>query len=222
MESRNWIELPERVSIPPDFHFYGVDQKELESKRYVAPTTQAAVQLQRWVDLFNAADAKDPQPVGDWAVAERVMFSRGEFIGGTQKIELPVWNWLDERFVLASDPADRSRSRTKLVSVRFTESDSQCPVLVDFSGGTVSYHKPEEKRPVEDKDVPRELLLLSPEGRLIVRNSVVDAEDAGRKEHLDWWRQRIKDIKESKDKEKKDGMRPGEASPFGKGAGGKP
>jgi hypothetical protein len=219
--SKNWIELPQHISIPPDFHYYAVDQKELESKRYVAPRDQAVVQLQRWVDFFNAADKKDPQPVGDWAVAERVVFSRGEFIGGTHKIELPVWNWLDEHFVIASDPADRTRSRTKLVSVRFTDSDSQCPVLVDFSGGTVSYHKPEEKRPVEDKDLPHEVLLLSPEGRLLVRNSVIDAEDAGREEHLKSWRQRIKDIKDSKDKEKKDGMKPGEASPFNKGTGGK-
>ncbi|HMF12808.1 MAG TPA: hypothetical protein VKE94_10895, partial [Gemmataceae bacterium] len=97
--------------------------------------------------------------------------------------------------------------------------DSQCPVLVDFSGGPTSYLKPEERRAIEDKDVPRELLLLSPEGRLFVRNSVTDASDSDRKEHFEWWRQRVSDIKNAKEKEKKDKMGDTKdgASPFSKG-----
>jgi hypothetical protein len=215
-----WFEVGQRVTIPADFHFYAVDTKELEvtSKggKYVGPRDQVVLQLQRWVDLYNAADKRDPQPVGDWAVADQVRFSRGEFIGGTQSIEMPVWSWFDEKFVIASDPNAR---RQKKVPVQFTESDSQCPVLVDFSSSPATYTKPEERRAVEDKDVPRELLLLSPEGRLFVRNSVNDAGDSDRKEHFEWWKQRVSDIKNAKEKEKKEKMGDTKegASPFSKG-----
>jgi len=212
-----WFEIPQRVSIPPDFHFYAVDTKELESKRYTAPKEQVVMQLQRWVDLFDPYDARKPEPVGDWAVADQVKFSRGEFIGGTHLVEMPVWNWLEEQFVMASKPDAR---REKRVPVRFTESDTECPVLVDFSGGTVSYLKPEERRAIEDKDVPREVLLLSPEGRLFVRNSEIDKKVPEREMHFDWWRQRVKEVKEAKDKDKKDKMDAKETGgAFGKGAG---
>ncbi|HMF15216.1 MAG TPA: hypothetical protein VKE94_23035, partial [Gemmataceae bacterium] len=217
-----WFEVGKRITIPADFQFYAVDTKELESKgRYAAPRDQVVVQLQRWVENYDPADPRSRQPVGDWAVADQVKISRGEFVGGTQSIEMPVWNWFDEKFVVASKP-DATR-REKRVAVPFTQDDHECPVLVDFSSSPATYLKPEERRPVEDKDVPRELLLLSPEGRLFVRNSVTDAGDADRREHFDWWLQRLKDIKSAKDKEKKDKMGDSkEGNPFGnKGAGGK-
>jgi hypothetical protein len=206
----NWIEVPQAVSIPPDFRFYAVNVKELTPKdmpdekantyntgayRISRDSNEVAVQLQRWVDDLDLTGIKEP--VGDWAVAEQVFFHRGEFIGGPQRIRLPVWSWANEEFVIATHPNDR---RQKQAWVPFTESDSQCPLLVDFSGGTVSYNKPDETRRVvvEDKDIPRELLLLSPEGRLYVRNSFDDAADAERKEHVKGWRDRLKEIDERK------------------------
>ncbi|HMF12382.1 MAG TPA: hypothetical protein VKE94_08750, partial [Gemmataceae bacterium] len=82
------------------------------------------------------------------------------------------------------------------------------------------YLKPEERRAIEDKDVPREVLLLSPEGRLFVRNSEIDKKVPEREMHFDWWRQRVKEVKEAKDKDKKDKMDAKETGgAFGKGAG---
>src|SRR5262249_49947097 len=163
------------------------------------------------VDFYDPSSK--PEPVGDWAVAELIYVPRGEFIGGKHKIEMPVWSWFDEEFVIATSTTARNQ---RVAEVPFTESDSQCPVLIDFSGGKVSFQKPDERRAsVEDNDVPRELLLLSQDGRLFVRNSVIDAADPDRKEHLDWWVQRIKEVKERKMPKKE--MKAGEGkdgSPF--------
>jgi hypothetical protein len=229
----NWIEVPQTVSIPPDFRFYAVNVKELTPKDLPDEKAgtyntgayrfqregEVGIQLQRWVDELDLTGMKEP--VGDWAVAEQVFFHRGEFVGGSHLIKLPVWSWANEDFVIATAPNARNQ---KTALVPFTESDSQCPLLVDYSGGTVSFNKPDETRKavVEDKEVPRELLMLSPEGRLFVRNSFTDAADADRKEHVKWWRDRIKDIAERKAPKKQPGTDNKETpSPFKPGTGGK-
>jgi hypothetical protein len=230
----NWIELPQRVTIPPDFRFYAVNVKELAAKdapgedlkvykggAYRIPgDNQLAVQLQRWVEIYDPAGTKEP--VGDWAVAEQVIFQRGEFIGGIQRIQMPIWNWLNHEFVIATHTKERNQ---KTALVPFTDSDSQCPMLVDFSPAALSYHKPDETRKVivDDKDLPREVLLLSPEGRLFVRNSAIDGADKDRKEHVVLWRDRVKDIRErEKAQKQKPGTEGKDTSPFNKsGAPGK-
>ena len=47
---------------------------------------------------------------------------------------------------------------------------------------------------------PLEVLVLSPDGRLLVRNSRDDIENADRKERLETWRTWIKDVKDAKDR----------------------
>jgi hypothetical protein len=228
----NWIELQQRVTIPPDFHYYAVNVKELPAddcpgKNAKVYTTGAyrfpregelAMQLQRWVDIYDPSGGKEP--VGDWAVAEQVFFHRGEFIGGEQRIQMPVWSWLNEEFVVATHPKERNQ---KTARVPFTDSDSQCPLLVDFSGTTVSFNKPDETKKVivDDKDMPREVLLLSPEGRLFVRNSAIDGADKLRKEHVEEWRDRLKEILERVKTQKAKPASGGEAKDPFKGAGGK-
>src|SRR5262249_49609118 len=102
-----WFDLGQRETIPPDFHFYAVDTKELEAKRSAPPQDQVAFQLHRWVDQFAPPDAGQPEAVGDWAVVERVLYHRGEFIGGKHKVQLPRWNSVQEQFELAVDPKER-------------------------------------------------------------------------------------------------------------------
>jgi len=224
----NWIELPQRVTIPLDFHYYAVNVKELahedlpdggkDASAYKSgayrlgrdDNSEVAMQLLRWVSQTDITGHSEP--VGDWAVAEQVFFRRGEFVGGPHRIRMPVWSWLNEEFVIATHPKDR---RQMTAQVSFTDSDSQSPVLVDFSGGTESYLKPDEIRKiiVKDDGLPRELLLLSPEGRLFVRNSAIDGADQKRKEHVDWWRERVKEILDRKS-QKKPGDNRDNPSPF--------
>jgi hypothetical protein len=185
----SWVQLPRTISVPSDFAFYAVDQKQLDPKHFPdareAEREQAAVQLHRWLDFFDPADARNPQPVGGWAIVERVLVYPGEYIGGTHAVELPVWNWFEERSVLGSDPSDRS---TKRVPVAFTEENEIAPLLVCFSGGRVEYAGVQER-------TPRELLVLMPNGRLAARNSAADGRDPERLQRYCDWRRRVDEIK---------------------------
>jgi hypothetical protein len=184
-----WVQLPETVTVPADFAFYAVDQKELDPKHFLgakAPTDdEAPVQLHRWLDLYSAPDARNPEPVGDWAIADRVLLRAGESIGGTHTVELPVWNWFEERFVLAREPDDPQSRR---VPVAFTEENEIAPLLVSFRGGTIESDGVKER-------IPRELLILMPNGRLVVRNSAADTGDPQRCKHYHDWRSLVDTIK---------------------------
>jgi hypothetical protein len=191
-----WVQLPGTVTIPSDFAFYVVDQKELDPKHFpstkAANRDQAAVQLHRWLDQFDPFEARLPQPIGDWAIAERVLVHAGEYIGGTHTVELPIWNWKEEQFILASDPNDR---RTKRVPVAFPQESEIAPILVSFSGGQVEFNGVQER-------VPRELLVLMPNGRLAVRNSTADTRNPERLQQYHAWRRRVDDIKSAAAKRK--------------------
>ncbi len=221
-----WFELGQRVNVPADFHYYAVDMKELQPReyfRYPLPNKdQVALQLERWVDVFEPPGSRTNVPVGDWAVADRILVNRGEFVGGKYDIELPIWDSFEEQFLVYTNPSERRRRAAQRVAVPFTESDSESPILVDFSGGTISFTKPEERRPVEDKGMPREVLFLSPEGRLVVRNSLVDAKDAEREKHLQEYQTRLREAKDTNKPDQKKPQQGGaatEGGAFGKGGG---
>jgi hypothetical protein len=214
-----WFEVGKRITIPNDFQYYAVDMKEIDRKqweRYPVPQKdQVAMLLERWVDHFNPSDGRGAEdyPIGDWAV-QQVNFSRGEYVGGKYLTQMAIWDFYEEEFVLATRPNSRNQ---RSVMMPFTESDTECPILVHFEGGTVTFSKPDERRPVEDVGIPREVVLLSPEGKLIVRNSVDDRENKAREEHLNSWWNRIDEVnkkaKEKKDAEK--GTNPKDTGVFG-------
>jgi hypothetical protein len=182
-----WVYVPGQITIAPDFGFYAVDQQELDPTRFAeakAPDRdQTVVQLLRWVDWCDVTGHKEP--VGDWAIAERVLVRTGEYIGGNHAVELPVWNWSRERFVLASIPKDR---RNKRIVLPFTDEEEIAPLLVSFGGGEIEFKGIKER-------VARELLVLMPNGRLAVRNSAKDELDTERREHYRHWRGRVDQIK---------------------------
>jgi hypothetical protein len=184
-----WVYVPGQITIAPDLAFYAVDQKEFEPSRFAeakaSDRDQTVVQLHHWVDEAGPEPGTTLEPVGDWAVAERVLVRAGEYIGGNHVVELPIWNWLQERFVLASSPKDRGDKR---IVLPFTDEQEIAPLLVDFSGGEVEFKGSRES-------VPRELLVLMPNGRLVARSSALDAADPDRREHYRHWRGRVDRIK---------------------------
>jgi hypothetical protein len=228
LSSQQWFEVGKRITIPNDFRYFAVDMREVEKKTwggYPAPQKdQVAMLLQRWVDQFNPSEGRGGKdyPVGDWAV-QQVNVNRGEYVGGKHMVQMAIWDFYEEEFVFATKANSRNQ---KMVMMPFTESDTECPILVAFEGGTASYTKPEERRPVQDEGIPREVLLLSPEGKLVVHNSVDDHNSKDREEHVKAWWGRIEDVntkkKEKKDAEKGTGPnQPGIFGPAGKGGGGK-
>ena len=83
------------------------------------------------------------------------------------------------------------------MEVSFADGDE--PVLVDFTGGDVTYKRTRpDGAPVADKGVAVDVLLLMPDGSVAAHGSAVDAADPGRVKLLKDAREWIHDVKNTK------------------------
>jgi hypothetical protein len=217
--SPDWIPVPQRVWVAPELSYYVIDQKDVD-KKTMAPKDflkawgtaaapkpgQVMFQAQRWADLVypDLGNRRTSYAVGDWVVAERYPVYRGEYLGQPAKTEVPVWNFPEEKFVLAT--AGKGKERT--IPVVFgDDTPENNPLLVDFDGGDLTYYRvipsaDEDKRPTTTKitdKAPVEVLLLTPDGRLLVRDSDADAQDEDRVKRHDAWKARVGTLKPKKE-----------------------
>jgi hypothetical protein len=246
LRSENWYVVPQNVFVPPETLYYLVDQEKIEKDdkgkkaRYRGPNAgaipqanQAVFQIHKWLDFISGGNKRDPVPVGEWSVLERTFVYRGEYVARDQKVDVPYWRTTVADWVLATDPG--ARVGDKRVPVHFGNERNEA-VLVDFEGGTnLSYEKTVGKK--EDRTDPtklvdvtalvkdsaaQEAVVLSPEGKLLGLNSVLDSEEykepkegekveettqkltrgQERDKRLKEWRERIKEVKEGRTSDK--------------------
>lgn len=227
----DWAVVPDVVKVPPELYYYAVDMKALaktkeEQKEFwnaANPSTnQVVTQIHRWLEAYVPDNKRLSwyYTVGDWVIAERAMLTRGEYLGVTVLVEVPIWNIVDDRFALVPS----SNRRSKKVPVFFgagQENDSRESILVDFTGGTgLNYNRYEGMD--EDKGQPRyklvrdsapvEMLLMTPDGNVTVRNAEADADDEARKERFDAWKAHLDEIKSGNQQPAKSGKG---GNPFG-------
>jgi hypothetical protein len=222
----DWFVVPKKVSVPPEFYYYAVDQKEIDGSSFsgihardsVISDHQTVFQIHRWLEDASRSE-KDPQWVGEWTVAERVIVSKGEHIGRTETVHVPIWRSPLEAFVLmvAEQPQGGSRKKDTGVEVDFSLPNDDA-VLVDFEGGPQHFkrsvrHDDRVDTIKTDERITQEVLLVSSDGRVTARNGANDAFNADRVNRLDNWRRRILEIRYSGQ-----GTQPGgPASPFAPG-----
>jgi hypothetical protein len=225
LESADWYEVRQTVSVPPETIYYVVDQKQLnpnemkDLKQQAKETpqydmwqlpnpreNQVFFQFHRWVESAPIVPGERPDVIGDWAVADRVLVSRGEYVGQTVKIDLPVWQYVKDSFILPYEDQKKKRGgkiRTGVqVNFGYDNSDAQT-ILVDFEGGRVSHAPPaaaEGARPARgiSETTPIEVLMLSPDGKLLARNSQADANDKERQERREEFQKRVQHVREGK------------------------
>jgi hypothetical protein len=206
LKDSDWFVVPKKVSVPPEFLYYAVDQKDLDGgqnhyrglhfRDTPSRDQQTVFQIQRWLERDNHSSL----PVGEWVVAERVLVAKGEFIGRTERVDVPIWQLGRSAFMLAVPPNQTGpRRKDTGIDVDFTLPGSDA-VLIDFAGGAQQHERkiPREDRTesvrVDDKS-GTEVLLVGSDGRVMARNSVSDAEDAERKKRLGDWRDRIREVR---------------------------
>jgi hypothetical protein len=230
LKSERWFEIPQRVVVPPELVYYAVDQKTLESN-YKGPhqyesldhARQVVLQAHKWLETVPTRDnLKDPLLVGEWAVAERLPVFRGEYIGRKERVEFPFWKATQEDYVVASDSSTKTRHPGIDVSFGYDRPDGREAVLVDFEGGKQEYERVVSKiddqvstRKVNDSDA-MEIVILTPDGRLLSRDGARDANDSVRTDRLKKVRDRLKEIK---DKAQGNPAGGNGRSPFGGGGG---
>jgi hypothetical protein len=229
----DWVAVDRMVQVPPELHYYAIDLKtqgdrDQQRQLWNAPNpgpNQVAVQAQRWVENVypDPARPRDGFSVADWCIAERMLVTRGEVLGRTEKVEVPIWDVLAERFSLASLTQSGRRVKQK-VPVFFGPEGQSDSVLVDFwpagqPGGFLDYNKfvgMDEDKPkytlIHDK-APTELVIMSADGRLSVHRGDADMGDDERKARVETWSKRVSEIKDA-DKAKANPMQ-GPMNPFG-------
>jgi hypothetical protein len=200
IEASEWTVLP-RVEVPRDVYYYAMDDKPGRDN--------AIVQVHRWVkDLFkDPQDEKTSTPLGDWTIADRLPVHRGEYIGRLFEVKVPLWNVLKEDFELGVNPKNR---QDRKIPVDFTVRTAQAldpALLVDYQGGKDVQDRLEMRTP-DNKvksslaldSVPVQMLILTPEGRLVVHSYQEDNSNQERIDRQKAWKDWISDVESGKRK----------------------
>jgi hypothetical protein len=212
LKSETWFTVPQKVVVPPELLYYAVDQKALDGRDYVArrgpnyrfepDKDRTVLQIQKWLEKVSTGNS---QLVGDWAVAERVPVYRGEYVPRQVRVEIPVWRFTRESFVIASDKEARRYGPGIDVSFGYDRPDGAETAVVDFEGGNHTYDKvvgrTADDKPISHKvdDVSgTEVLLLSPDGKLMAHDSAPDVKDKERKDILKKYKDKISAVKNGK------------------------
>lgn len=191
------------VTVPGETYFYAVDQLAFPEKTESTPgkegtdkdkvdADKTVVQIHRWLEKSGG------RLIGDWAVAERLSIRRGDIIGRPRVlVEVPEWDAKRSQFELGFH-AEKGNKKTPGIPVSFSFGDPP-PVLVDFVGGKHDYRL--GKTNIQKEDAAVEMLVLTPDGSLVVRNSRVDSDpttDIGRfrQMHYSRWRNRVRAVRE--------------------------
>jgi hypothetical protein len=230
-----WYELKDSVAVPQDEFLYAAAKDEKNRKvteKLVQENPDVTfLQLQRWADFVRPNGIARPEPIGDWLIAD-LKVHRGQFIGETTKIKLPLWSMVANTFLFRDpqgvrvprsifDPRPRSDG---MWPVDFTPLPQA--ILVDFDGGAGTYMA-NRKQIIDQAEV--DMLILADDGKLFVRRSQVDLNDPERKKREETWRKWLDIVQADTDKFRNDaaqqnpaGGPAGPAGPGRPGGGGNP
>jgi hypothetical protein len=225
-----WVEVKDdskpkdqdRIYVQPEAFGYVTDQALVTPKDYNGNRTppkpdQVVMQVHRWLDYVfpDYPEKESAFPVGEWSIGERMLINRGEMIGRTEQVEMPRRLIMEERFGMAT------HKKNKKIPVLFSlNSGAGDTLLVDFQGGKMSHTRPplteDGKSQTVDDKAPIEVLLMAPNGHLLVRSSATDSADEEREKRYKAWKERLKDVKEQRTAPRPAGP-PGAAggNPFG-------
>ena len=224
LESKDWFEIPQTVSVPEELHYYVCDQKQIskdEARQHPAESAikkawltdpsskdrQVVFQLHRWVETTPIVPNGEPVPVAEWAIADRVIVARGEFVGQPVKVDVPVWKYTQDAFVLpAEDQKIRRKGKVQTgVTINFgPDNEDNNTILVDFDGPrhyrefTGQGPDGQPKTLKIDDTTGIEVLMLSPEGKLLAHNSLADTNDKARVDRRKEVMDRIQRVREGK------------------------
>jgi len=239
LTSVDWSPTKLVLRVAPELRYYAVNQAEVEPAgkkdkdgKAMPPFKDAFTRFQstmtpdrgilffqahRWIESLPRG--REPLSIGEWVVAERFPVYRGEYVGRrVERVEVPRWSPNQEDFVLTTDGKG---TVGVTVNMGYDRPDGKEAILVDFEQGMTGYTKAVGVTKTGKAETKRvidygagEAVLMTPDGRLVVRETATDAADTERTERLHKVRDRLTEIKDrargesSKDKDKGKGIFP--------------
>ncbi|MCI0704158.1 MAG: hypothetical protein L0241_24130 [Planctomycetia bacterium] len=187
------------------------DETKALNKLLQVKENQAIVQLATWMSEVRLSDSSiKREPVGAWVVAEMPV-GRGDYIGRKQFVKLPIWSSERQQYVLREVGDKIIRGSKEVAQPKGWLVDfSSKSVLVDFEGGRVrtkvkvTFDKDKGTLNASDntvvEDTATEMLIVRPDGKLLVRNSMADETNNDRKEVSKFWSDWLKLVEENQKK----------------------
>jgi hypothetical protein len=178
----DWVNVPP-VTVPHDAYWYVLDDKPDRER--------ALIQVHRWIDTLVVSRDRSIE-MGDWSILEKTPAYRGEYLGRPTLTKVPQWDKKAEMYEIAKDPRTKQKARLPVdFSVR--EPGKQFPaLLIDFQGGKGIQARIPNR--VVSEDTPVQMLVLEPDGRLVLRSSLDDVTNGDRVGRVEAWKKRLEDI----------------------------
>jgi len=207
-----WVQLADAIPVPSETFVYAADwgdynrrikedhEKERELRqRLEARDHQAVVETCSWMEQVRTGDGGKREPVGAWVVADFPV-GRGEYVGRKTYVKLPLWSSENKAYVLREIPDKvipkvpgmKEPAQPKGWLMDFSSNKS---ILVDFEGGKVRTKIGSKE--VSD-EVATEMLLLRPDGKLVVKRSLDTEADPQHKEIVGDWEKWLKTVADRK------------------------
>ena len=172
------VKVGNPVYVPDDLYYYASDTDAPKADK-----DETRFQVHRWLDIarLNPNEVNSNSRFGEWAIAETKVH-RGEYIGKTEDVEIPMWATTLESYFLPINPArlaEKRPPRTPAPKGIPVDLNTRA-VLVDFEGGKGQY-KVGNLKTINEVDENVAMLVLTAEGKLEVRNSKADLANEERK-----------------------------------------
>lgn len=231
-----WTQIGEAITIPSEAFLYAIDRDDYHKKlvdefspkstgsdqpgqpsttakerrdykdimrRLDVKDDQVVIEVQQWREEVRTESGGAREPVGKWVVANMPV-GRGEFIGKKTFVKLPLWSSKDTAYTFREMPAKVFKG-DKQPEGWLVDFSSRW-LLVDFEGGK-SRTRLLNGRTI-DEDAAADLLVVRPDGSLVVLNSAQGTDDPGRQERLKKWDDWLKETKKPGEAKKDDFARP--------------
>jgi hypothetical protein len=194
-----WSEPSGRVTFTDEALVYADEPQKRDTRdRSYRPVTKdmVPVQIHKWIGNIPGVGT-----VGNWWV-DRTQAVKGEFIG--QKKEVPnLVVWVATAFDQMTQQMGMEVLQKREVPAFITGK-----LLVDFEGGNEKVsHKAFNKSVPED--VPAEIMVVEPNGRMIVKKLVQDKNDQERQDRYDNWKKWVESVQNRRGQGTNTGQPPG-------------
>ncbi|HLN32466.1 MAG TPA: hypothetical protein VK395_32360 [Gemmataceae bacterium] len=186
--AREWTVIKEIAEVPPDSYWYAIDDRHDQER--------TTVQVHRWLGTLSTdPNTRATLPVASWSILEKTAAFRGEYLGRTANVRVPVWRTEQAKYMLAKNPREM-RNPAPSVPVDFTVRDApnlDPELLIHFEGGKDMKLPLNKARPVVE-NLPVQLLVLSSDGKLMVRSTEQDMADGEREKRLKDWKEWVSEV----------------------------
>jgi hypothetical protein len=187
------------LTIPLETEVYA---DPLDTKNYYPRPDELKLQLQTWLESIRPQkdNSNYVEQVGDWVVTD-IKAHRGQFIGGTENVKLPLWSATAGGYQF-KELGKLKTAGKGMVAVDFVS----YALLVDFEGGRMPMVMYRNRAITDDAGV--EILEMTYDGRLIARAAPADEKNPTRREREVAWNEWQKETEKAAEKPKEGGNNP--------------